>query len=488
MKYYILFFCTFLLFSCKKEDKPTPSVEEYEAPVSIPKFSQRNKTVSPDASGGGNGSDESPWTLNEAMKYAQAGDTVGIRAGLYVGSNNVTESQARYSPAFKPANSGTEDAPIIFVAEYQASKVSTGYTEIRSGATETGSGWPAFGILSKEYVYWVGIYSTEKASDNKGVADSGPCTVWSSKGSKILGCRIKGEAVDYIDNHSAIRLETSTELTISDNDLSGFNQNSVNSVNQTGITTYYVTFTAIEHNTIHNCGSAIQLKGGEHYGLYIRFNVFYENLFSTIRAHGFAKGPNNERSRIYQNLFFNNQIELELTSSGSIGVLGVEAMDFFNNSVYVENGSLGYSFLLITDGIEQHDNRIFNNAIYTNGRASYYMNESNSYSAEIFADYVQTDMNCYFSANSFGKGTSSSNWSNINMTDWQSLTGQDKNSILSDPLFTDLSATGLKLDQESPCFNAGKDKGQLLGTDSDAAINIGAYITKEQSEQFGVRN
>ncbi|WP_108867223.1 NosD domain-containing protein [Aquimarina aquimarini] len=491
MKYFLIIVSFLLLISCSKEEIEKPVVEivipNDEAPASIPNFKQRNKTVSPDALGGGDGSDANPWTLNEAMEFAQAGDTIGIKAGIYIGQNDATSTQSRYSPAFTPKNAGTKDSPIVFVAENQASKISAEYTEIRSGATETGTGWPAFGCYQKDYIYWVGIYTNENVNDNKGASDSAPCTIWSSKGCAVIGCVISGEDVNYIDNHSAIRLEDATDLKISDNKLSGFNQNRLNSVNQAGIITYDLQFSTIEHNDIFDCGAAIQLKGYEHYGIDIRYNTFHDNVFSTIRAHGFTEGPQNERSRIYQNVFFNNAQEFEFTSSGTMRTLAVEALDIFNNSIYTENGTVGFSFLWITDNIEPHTNNLFNNVIYVKGKRAYFYQESPNNSAENFVAYIQPDYNCYYGSTSFGDGTSTSNWDQINFANWQSLTQKDQNSMVSDPLFTNVTYNGLKLSPDSPCLNTGIDKGMLLGNNTENAINMGAYISKDQSELFGVR-
>ena len=487
MKYILILLSSLILLSCKKDDDPQPEIAPYETAEGIPRFDQRNKTVTADAKGGGDGSDAHPWTLNEAMTHAVAGDTVGIKAGVYIGENTVKPSSARYTPAFVPKNSGQANAPIVFVAEHQASKVSSGYSEIRSGASLTGAGWPAFGCYQKDHVYWVGLFSDENTSNNKGAADSAPCIMWSCKGGAIIACKITGEAVNYIDNHSAIRLENVTNIRVSDNQLSGFNKNAKNSVNQAGIITYDVQFCTIEFNAIFNCGTAIQIKGYEHYGFKIRYNAFYDNLFSTIRAHGFSEGPNKERSRIYQNLFFNNAQEFEFTSSGTIGTRGVEALDIFNNSIYAENGTIATALLWLTDQNEQHNNTLFNNAIHIKNKRAYFYAETASTSAEHFTAYIKPNYNCYYGALSHGDGTSSSNWDQIDFSSWQALTHTDANSIVADPLFSKPTPQNLQLSANSPCLNAGKDLGQLLGNNTSAAINIGAYISSDQSETFGVR-
>ena len=105
-----------------------------------------------------------------------------------------------------------------------------------------------------------------------------------------------------------------------------------------------------------------------------------------------------------------------------------------------------------------------------------------------YSDTLHTTKGPFRRASWFGDGSSSSNLNDISLSQWQELTQQDLHSMLADPAFVDLSATGLKLGNDSPCFDAGKDQGMLLGNDAEAAINIGAYISDDQSEIFGVRN
>jgi hypothetical protein len=61
--------------------------------------------VSPSASGGGDGSVGSPWTLAEAAASAVAGDRVNLKAGIYP-----------LAATFSPANDGARDNPIVWRA------------------------------------------------------------------------------------------------------------------------------------------------------------------------------------------------------------------------------------------------------------------------------------------------------------------------------------------------------------------------------------
>src|SRR5690606_27360285 len=131
---------------------------------------------------------------------------IGVRAGLYAGQNQAGSPGAhRYTPAFRTAAGGTSEAPIVLVAEHAAVHATSGRSELRSGSTDVGGGWPAFGNYQRDHVWWIGFFSDESAPDNKPSNDSAPAVLWSCEGGGIRLCDIRGVDVDFADNHSGIR-------------------------------------------------------------------------------------------------------------------------------------------------------------------------------------------------------------------------------------------------------------------------------------------
>src|SRR5690606_12982988 len=114
------------------------------------------------ATGSGNGTDQQPWSLSQALQLAQPGMVIGVRAGTYIGQAQTADSNAlRYTPAFRSARSGTAAAPIHLVAEHPAALDFGPRSELRSGATVVGAGWPAFGNYQRDHVWWIGFASDE---------------------------------------------------------------------------------------------------------------------------------------------------------------------------------------------------------------------------------------------------------------------------------------------------------------------------------------
>ena len=162
---------------------PPPDVE-------LPTFAERTHTVSASATGGGSGTDASPWTLAEACANCQPGMVIGLRKGVYVG----TPTYTWYIPSFSPANSGTEAYPIYFVAEHSAALPSTApdrLTEIKSGGEGTHETNPAFGVKSGvDYCNWIGVYTDGSHPNNDDAKETGHVTVWGAQYCGLYYCRV----------------------------------------------------------------------------------------------------------------------------------------------------------------------------------------------------------------------------------------------------------------------------------------------------------
>ena len=468
------------LWHQKPEVAPTPD--------EFPSYLDRTKTVKASAGGGGIGTDADPWTLLEAMENAVSGDIVGIEAGVYVGVDPSAGAGSRYTPAFRPTNSGSAGNPIVFVAQNHAAINTSGFSDIRSGATVPGSGWPAFGSLSKSYVHFVGLYSDENNPNNKGCPDSGPATFWTGTGVYVDRCKIIGINAPFNDNHSGIRLENFYSGRVASNYIEGFNtQLNGGSTNQAGVMTYEMRNTVIEHNFIDNCGDPLYIKGREQYGNTIRFNWLEDATAVGMRLLSLEVDPISatNRNSVYQNVMYNCLNDIEL-GYHEIRPDAINGTDIFNNTSYISGAGSSTLSLYITDTVQAHDNTFNNNIVYGSGRKAYFSQESAGNSASGFAGYIMPNNNCYFGATYFADGTSGSDWNQIDFTTWKALTGADAGSQISNPLFISAGAGNVKLGGSSPCLNAGVDYKNLLGGGTSAPINQGAYISAGQTEVIGI--
>lgn len=231
-----------------------------------------------DADGSGDGSAEQPWTLHQAMADAQPGDVVVVSPGVYTATGTGT----RYTPAWNPARSGSEDAPIVFCAEYPAVHNDSNRTELRHDGTDEGG--PTFGTLERDWIVWDGFYVDEAMSASR--PDTGPVGVWGSEHVTIARSVIQGATIERADNHNGIRLEFARHVRIVDNLITGVDDVEMRNRNHAAIMTYDSSFITIEHNEITDCHAGMYLKGdhaddGAPNGAYtVRFNHVHD-----VRAH-----------------------------------------------------------------------------------------------------------------------------------------------------------------------------------------------------------
>ncbi len=431
--------------------------------------------VSFSASGGGSGTQGSPWTLDEAMTNAVAGNVVQIGPGVYVGDG----SGNRFTPAFRPANAGTSGNPITFMAENPAAISNSGFTDIRSGDTSTGSGAPAFGTYQRAYIHWIGIKSDHRDSNNKAREDSGACAIWEAEGSKVQLCDLHGELGMPNNNYSAVRIERSPDSEIVDNIIAEFTR-SGNRNNTAGVIGYYSEDTVIAHNDISGCGHGIQLKTGDFTGMRI-FKNHIRDVGQGFRFHGVK--DSSEKNIIRNNIIRDGFTGFEATTS--VGLPYFNGLRVYNNVFY----SFGNSESAVIQSVIEprtRDNNFFNN-IYHSSR--HYVGSYQTATLQDVADFIDSDRNVLFGLDStsdihYGSGTNSPQLNGVSIADWQAL-GRDVNSITSDPLFTDLANFDFTLQAGSPALTLGRD---LLGTYGavNAVIPAGAYVTG--NETIGVRS
>lgn len=475
-------------------------------------YADRTKTVTTGASGSGDGSAGSPWTLAQAMTSAVAGDIVGVEAGTYIGASVTYDgSNSREgNAAFQPANSGTLANPIVFIAENPAYNRTSGYSDIRTGAlsvedgvgwpTNAASGWelkPVMGGNAKDYIHWVGFYSNVSDTNNRIGQDRGIITHWNSVGCLVANCKLIGAEAAYYsvtnvggspdNNFSGVRVENTSGVTVYGNHFERFSLSNTagSGANMAGVQNYKSAFMEIHHNTFITCGNAWHPKGS--YGTYDNEGCkFYNNLTDNctfmVRTHTL-----NQLTNIIHNNIHGNAIGPLYGFNTSAGGTRQSDIRLFNNTLIAKDpnasaGILGMVFMphdwQNTDGaVDVVNIAMFNNILY---EPRYYLSTSWFVGNDItswsnFADY---DYNCLYGST---YGVNIPDAATLTFAQWQSGSGEDVNSTTTDPLF--VSATDYHLQAGSPALTGGNDIYNFYGGGAGSTIPQGAYVTG--TEQIG---
>lgn len=477
---------------------PAHIAADVNAPQPVPyTYADATKFVTADATGGGNGSANAAWTLSEAMAQATAGDIVGVGPGIYVGTNTAQ----RMNPAWNPANSGTAQKPIVFVAQNPAA-LTAGYgkvldpavhSDLRNGATaadivyrdDDGGASPTFGVRGGDYIYWIGFRSDNRHDNNKPQQDIGPFLALNSTGSRLYQSTLIGwQDPQRGSNYNGIRLEEVDAFVAADNYVDNFHTTS-NSHNAAGILTYETYNSFIEHNRVVNSDGGIFLKGDKpanlgNYSNTIRFNYVDTGsagdlIFMKAGTYEGAYRPN----YAYQNMLMGqNAIEF----ATGVENITAENIQIYNNLMY--DNTKAFFFARAQNLVSGKPNMIRSNIVVSANRV--YENDRAIDDIAQFATFFNTDYNLYHANSDFFGG-----WGTFGETTyatWQQTHGRDTNSLTANPRFTDPAAEDFRLTPASPALGAGVDDLNLLGNGEGAPINIGPYISADQSEVFGIRN
>jgi len=475
-------------------------------------YADRTKTVTTGASGSGDGSTGSPWTLEQAMSTAVAGDVVGVEAGTYIGvpeAYDATDTREGYA-VFHPTNSGTLANPIVFIAENLAYNRSSGYSDVRTGAiavtdgvgrpTNADYGWelaPVMGGNNKSYIHWVGFYSNTSDTNNRIGQDRGVITHWHGVGCVIANCKLIGAEEAYYtignvggtpdNNFSAVRAEQTSGIEIYGNHFEQFSLTDTagSGGNMSAVLTYQSALLDIHHNSIYTCGNAWQPKGS--YGNYDNeackfYNNFVDNCSQMVRAHALHQLSN----LIHNNIHSNAGGPLFSTNSTD-GAIRQSDIRLFNNTLSpkdqnMTSGVLGLQFMAFdwqnaAGAVDTINNALFNNILYEPRfhLRSAYVTGNDITTWTNFADY---DYNCVYGAT---YGVSIPPTADVTFADWQATSGEDANSTTTDPLF--VSATDFHLQAGSPALTGGNDIYNFYGGGVGSTIPQGAYVTG--TEQIG---
>lgn len=377
---------------------------------------------------------------------ARAGDTVIVRAGTY----STTGTGSRLEPAYNPVNSGTSGAPIVFRAD--------GTVVL----TQTGTG-PSLGANGKNYITWKGF--TVNEINALGASDTGPAVLWLTTGSSIEDSIIDGyDAGAMGSNHCGIRLENATNCLVRNNKISNVLNYGSFHMNGAGIMDYNGINNIIEHNEIYNCGAGIYIKAGNHQGYIIRYNYIYGCQFQIAFQNSH---PSLGTPLIYQNI-------IRCTPNGAppedYGIwirYNSYRVKVVNNTIVNCNRNAGLATSQ-TVGTVMHNNIVYQ----TQGHVLSAWELTS-------ADEISADYNNYYTSNAW----SIAGRSYASLSSWRTAlggcpgSGNECNSITSNPLFVNENAAVYRLQTGSPARMLGRDILNLTGGGTSTIIPAGAYIT-----------
>ena len=390
---------------------------------------------------------------------ARGGDTVLIAAGTYT----TTGAGYRYEVAYLPANSGSAGNYITF--EGQGTVV----------LNYSGGIGPVIGAYNRNYIRWKNFTINEANANYH--PDTGPVIAVDSHHVILEQLRLTGRNAGPVvgDNYNGIRLERATDVEVRNCIISGFGR-SLDSNNHTGITTYYSGRILIEHNEIANSGTGIYLKANFNQSgppfdfgyITIRLNSIHDN----VQGISFHRSPNTAAAPtlVYQNIFANHSQMAFWFKPFDSGNTDPRHAKVFNNT-FINNETATAALLVLVD----NSGNLVQNNIFVgapNQFSTTWRPENDTNNPPYNSSRLQWVRNLAYGMTSYGNFNSRS----YNLAGWKTATGQDVDSISSDPMFVNSAAGDYRLGASSPARTLGRAIYGVGGADG-ATIPAGAYIT-----------
>jgi hypothetical protein len=444
--------------------------------------------VSASATGSGNGTQENPYTLAQALQLAQPGWRVSCGPGEYVGVNTNT----RFDASFRILANGTESNPITFFAQNYAALNTTGRSTLRHNGTQQGYGCPVLALDTGHH--WYGFYITESLAPTH--PDTGP-VVCSGKYNIISYFRIDRGPTTWPlfngqkeNNHAAIRFEGQNGCQnnlVSDCWIENYSrQNAFGS--EQGIQLFSpqgsnVT-TSTGRITIENCyfdnvETALTSKGAGATrpilgGIVFRRNLVRGSVFADVVGAVNFMDTSGElgRNQVYQNIQVGGNFHVICMQQAGYPIRDIDVI----NNTLINSVKIGEREGIHTAtpmaGTSGSGWRIHNNVKTGNAPLFNFAFEGQSDAAvQSRSHNLSFGHSRWGYVDSRGTGTQT-------LAQWQAATAFDDFSLESNPLLTssvwnnpDLG----RLQPTSPARNAAVDLLDLNGGGTSAACHIGAY-------------
>ena len=414
-------------------------------------------------------SEGTPCNFGTALARATAGNNVRVWLGIYLGP----QTGNRFIPSFAPANSGTVSNPLIFFAPYPAATnygSPSLYTEVRKIGVAGGTNCPVLGVTNKNYVIFDGFYADEDynyAAPNGGIfllqLTTGPAL------RRVAIRRSTGASYPAGYNGNAIYLEATIDAVITDSLLSGHATSQGNIHNDSNNEIYNSANYLVENNTFDGHNVGFFCKENDAGSPYVTSGTVRYNRFLNGRRHiEIQQGVTNV---VHNNLLYS------MSQSGDSAIVmdagpnrGNEDLNFHHNTIVINSTNTGFqiepTIFIVTSDFKD-------NIIYGSAGATGYMIQSVGASVNwSWADWTMNYNNYYNGGTLTFVDDDGSTVSGI--ANWRTTSGEDANTITTDPQFVDAANFNFKLNAGSPALTASSTGGP-----------VGCYITGD--EEIGVR-
>ncbi len=245
------------------------------------------------------------------MNNAKAGDTVYFRGGTYnlTGdpSNSTYTGVSTYQGRLQPVNSGTNTAPIVFVAypgEIPVLDVDW-YPTARLGR--------ALGTNGRDFIIFDGFKIISEGGQRPGgivISDKDGAGI--SEYCIVRNCNISGgtfgpnvDGVYWGDNVEGVRIEKAKHITIMNNTIHNFVEHVSNGHNTSATKSYSTAYITYANNEIYNNSNGIYIKGFGNANVTVESNYFHDNYIALTYA---TKSGNDPDLTVFNNVFHDMQL------------------------------------------------------------------------------------------------------------------------------------------------------------------------------------